>query len=111
MAAIGELSDADFEVEVLRSKVPVLVDFGAEWCQPCKQLDPIVEELAAEWGGAVKVLKLDVDANVENTMKFGVLGVPTLILFVDGKPVERLTGFMPKKRISERLTPHLSNKA
>src|SRR3989304_172428 len=62
-------------------------------------------------GGAVKVLKLDVDANVENTMKFGVLGVPTLILFVDGNPVERLTGFMPKKRISERLTPHLSNKA
>jgi thioredoxin 1 len=108
MADLPELSDATFEAEVLEAQVPVLVDFGAEWCHPCKQLDPIVEELAQEWDGKLKVVKLDIDTNVDTTMKFGVMGVPTLMLFVGGEPVERLTGFMPKKRIVAKLGPHLA---
>ena len=105
--SIVELSDADFEGQVLRASQPVLVEFGAEWCHPCRQLEPIIDELADEWGEQVKVGRLDVDANVASTMRFGVMGVPTLILFVRGEPVERLSGFVPKKRIIERLRPHL----
>ena len=108
MANLPELNDDNFEAEVLGSELPVLVDFGAEWCHPCKQLDPIVEELATEWDGQVKVMKLDIDVNVNTTMRFGVMGVPTLILFVRGEPVERLTGFMPKKKILAKLEPHVS---
>ncbi|OGO13184.1 MAG: thiol reductase thioredoxin [Chloroflexi bacterium RBG_13_68_17] len=105
--SIVELSDADFEGQVLHASQPVLVEFGAEWCHPCRQLEPIIDELADEWGEQVKVGRLDVDANVASTMRFGVMGVPTLILFVRGEPVERLSGFVPKKRIIERLGPHL----
>ncbi len=108
MANLPELSDASFDAEVLQAEGPVLVDFGAEWCHPCRQLDPIVEELAREWAGKVKVFHLDIDANVDTTMKFGVMGVPTLILFVDGQPRERLTGYVPKKRIVKQLAPHLN---
>ena len=107
MAELVEVSEATFEVEVLQAEIPVLVDFGAEWCHPCRQLDPIVEALAAEWQGKVKVVKLDIDTNVEITMQYGVMGVPTLLLFVDGEPKERLTGFMPQKRIVAKLSPHL----
>ena len=105
--SIVELSDADFEGQVLRASQPVLVGFGAEGGHPCRQLEPIIDELADEWGEQVKVGRLDVDANVASTMRFGVMGVPTLILFVRGEPVERLSGFVPKKRIIERLGPHL----
>jgi thioredoxin 1 len=107
MTNLPELSDNSFEAEVKGSRQPVLVDFGAEWCHPCKQLDPIVEELALEWEGKVKVFKLDVDANLNTTMNLGVMAVPALILFIDGKPVEHLTGFLPKKRILAKLTLHL----
>ena len=107
MAGIPETTDACFQAEVLEAELPVLVDFGAEWCHPCRQLDPIVEELAAEWQGKVKVVHLDIDANLETTMRFGVMGVPTLLLFVQGLPVERLNGYMPKRRILEKLNPHL----
>jgi thioredoxin 1 len=108
MANLTELTDETFETEVLQSELPVLVDFGAEWCHPCKQLDPIIEELAEDWGGQVKVGKLDIDVNVETTMRFGVMGVPTLILFVGGEPAERLSGFTPKKRIIAKFSPHLN---
>lgn len=108
MSVPQEVSDAEFEREVLEANGPVLVDFGAEWCHPCRQLDPVVEELAEDWGDAVKVLKLDIDHNMETTLKYGVMGVPTLILFRDGEAVERLTGFVPKKRILEKLRPHLA---
>jgi len=107
MAKIVELSDATFETEVVKSNGMVLVDFGAEWCHPCKQLDPIVEELAEEWQERVTVRKVDIDTNVNSAMKYGVMGVPTLILFKDGEPVERLTGFVPKKRILDRFSPHI----
>jgi thioredoxin 1 len=101
------VTDDSFAEEVLNAKGAVLVDFGAEWCHPCKQLDPLVEELAQDWEGKVKVLALDIDDNVQTTMQLGVMGVPTLILFIDGEPVERMTGYVPKKKIIDRLGPHL----
>ncbi|MGB2896132.1 MAG: thioredoxin [Anaerolineales bacterium] len=107
MTEIVELSDATFETEVIMTSGIVLVDFGAEWCHPCKQLDPIVEELAEEWRESVKVGKVDIDANVDSAMKYGVMGVPTLILFKDGIAVERLTGFVPKRRILDKFSPHI----
>jgi thioredoxin 1 len=107
MVEILDLNDETFDAEVIHESRPVLVDFGAEWCKPCKQLDPIVEELAQEWGELVKVVKLDIDENVNTTMKFSVMGVPTLMLFVSGKPVERLKGFLPKQKILAKLSPHL----
>ncbi|MFP3855327.1 MAG: thioredoxin [Anaerolineales bacterium] len=108
MAALTELTDDSFESEVKGSDLPVLVDFGAEWCHPCKQLDPIVEKLAEEWEGKVKVFHLDIDENADSTMEYGVMGVPTLILFKDGEPQERMTGFVPREKIIEKLSPHLS---
>lgn len=107
MANLPSITDETFSEEVLNTEGAVLLDFGAEWCHPCKQLDPIVEELAEEWQGKVKVLALDIDDNVQTTMQMGVMGVPTLILFIDGEPVERMTGFVPKKKIVDRLGPHL----
>ena len=107
MTEIITVDDATFDTEVVQADGVVLVDFGAEWCHPCKQLDPIVEELAGEWQGKVKVVKLDIDENVDTTMKYGVMGVPTLILFKDGEPVERLTGFVPRNKIESALNPHL----
>lgn len=107
MADVMELTDANFDEEVTQANGAVLVDFGADWCHPCKQLDPIVEDLAQEWKDRVKVHKIDIDTNVSTTMQMGVMSVPTLILFIDGKPVERITGYQPKKRILEKLRPHL----
>ena len=107
MANLPSITDETFSEEVLNTKGAVLLDFGAVWCHPCKMLDPIVEELAEEWQGKVKVLALDIDENVQTTMQMGVMGVPTLILFIDGEPVERMTGFVPKNKIMDRLGPHL----
>lgn len=107
MTTIPETTDATFQAEVLEAELPVLVDFGAEWCRPCRQLDPIVEELAGEWVGKVKVVRLDIDANIETTVQYGVMGVPTLLLFIAGQPVERLNGFKPKRSILEKFNPHL----
>ena len=107
MATMHQFSDATFRQEVLESDRPVLVDFTAEWCGPCHMLAPVVEKLNDEWNGVVKVGKLDIDVNVETTMQYGVMGVPTLILFKSGQPAERLMGFMQKERILAKLTPHL----
>jgi thioredoxin len=107
MGPIPATSDSTFEADVLQSDLPVLVDFGAVWCHPCAQLEPIVEELAAEWQGRARVFKLDIDQNVATTMKYGIMGVPTLILFVAGEAKERVSGFQPKRRILERLSPSL----
>jgi thioredoxin 1 len=98
----------NFQLEVLQSDTPVLVDFTAEWCGPCHMLAPVVEKLNAEWNGAVKVGQLDADANADLVMQYGVMGLPTLILFKNGQPVERLAGYMRRERILSKLQPHLS---
>jgi thioredoxin 1 len=107
MANIPEIDEGTFESEVLTASNPVLVDFSAVWCAPCKMLDPIVEELASEWNGKVKFVKLDVDHAPEIAMKYQVFGVPTLMLFMDGESRERITGFQPKDRIVSKLNPHI----
>lgn len=108
MGNLLELTDATFKQEVIDAATPVLVDFTATWCGPCHMLAPIVDELARDLSGKVKVVKLDIDQNVNTTMEYGVMGVPTLILFVDGQARERLVGFMPKDRILSKLNPHLN---
>ena len=105
-----EATTDNFDTEVLGSDTPVLVDFWAEWCSPCKMIAPIVEELAHEYGGKLKVAKLDADANQEVIMDYGVMGIPTLILFKGGEAVGRVTGFKPKERIVAelKLSEHVS---
>ncbi len=102
------VSDASFTTEVVESNKPVLVDFWAEWCGPCKMIAPVLEEIADQYADSLKVTKLDVDQNEKTMMKFGVQSIPTLILFKDGKPVERLVGYMPKERLLGRIKPHLA---
>jgi thioredoxin 1 len=108
MTDMHHFSDASFQADVLQSSTPVLVNFTAEWCSPCHALEPVVDKLNQEWAGAVKVGKLDIDANLDVTMQYSVMGVPTLILFKHGQPVERLMGFMQKERILSKLSPHLA---
>ncbi len=107
MAKPFAVTDTTFESQVLDSPTPVLVDFWADWCGPCKMIAPIVEELAEEYEGKIKVAKLDADANPNTVQAYGIMGIPTLILFKDGVPVERITGYMPKERLLERLSPYL----
>jgi thioredoxin 1 len=97
------VTDGDFDQQILQSNVPALVDFWAAWCGPCRTVGPIVEELADEYKGKVKVAKLDVDANKEVAGKYGVRGIPTLILFKDGQVVDQIVGAVPKSRIKELL--------
>jgi thioredoxin 1 len=108
MAKPFPVTDESFESDVLDSNVPVLIDFWAEWCGPCKMIAPIVEELAEEFDGYLKVAKLDADENPATMQAYGVMGIPTLILFKDGEAVERITGYMPKEKLLHRLSPHLS---
>jgi thioredoxin 1 len=107
MADVPEVSDETFDEQVLKSEIPVVVDFGAEWCHPCRQLDVVIDELAEEWQGKVQIVKLDIDGNVDTTMRYGVMGVPTLILFIGGEDKERLVGLQPKKRIVSSFGPHI----
>jgi thioredoxin 1 len=105
MAEPVQVSDTSFDSEVIKAEVPVLVDFWADWCQPCKMLAPIVADLAQEYGGRVKVAKLDVDANPNIAGKFGVMSIPTLILFKGGEAVQRLVGYQPKSALRAKLDP------
>lgn len=106
MADIPQVGESNFQNEVIDSESPVLVDFTAVWCSPCKMLDPVVNQLAQEWTGKVKVVKLDVDDDSHLAMEYQVMGVPTLMLFVKGKPVQRVTGYQPKDRLIARFSPH-----
>jgi len=108
MAKPVVLTDATFEQVVEKRKGVTLVDFWAEWCGPCKMIAPIVEQIAEENDGKLTVAKLDVDQNGETAMKFGVMSIPTLILFKDGQPVERLVGYRPKEQLMAKIRPYLS---
>lgn len=103
---INHASDSSFDNDVLKGNEPVLVDFWAEWCGPCKALAPKLEEIAGEMSGKAKIVKVDVDANPDTASKYGVRGIPTLVLFKGGKEVGRLVGNQPKDAIVNLLKDH-----
>jgi thioredoxin 1 len=104
---IKHVSDASFEVDVLESASPVLVDFWAEWCGPCKMFAPILDEVAKEYDGRLKVAKLDIDSNPTTPGRYGIRGIPTVILYKDGKPHAQSVGAMSKSKLTAFLDSHL----
>ncbi len=103
-----EVTDSNFQSEVLKSDKPVLLDFWAEWCGPCKMIAPVVEELAKEYDGKLKVGKVDVDSNQQTSMQYGIRSIPTLLIFKGGKVVDQLIGAVPKKMLAEKVAKHLN---
>jgi len=107
MAKPFEVKDDNFQTEVLQSDTPVLVDFWADWCGPCRMIAPSVSAMAEEYDGILRVAKMDVDENPAIPGRYGIIGIPTLMLFKDGQVVERITGALPKDRIVAQVLPHL----
>jgi thioredoxin 1 len=107
MGKISEVSDASFRQDVLESDLPVLIDFWAPWCGPCKMISPVVEELAGEYEGRIKVVKMNVDDNPQTPSQYGVRGIPNLVLFRGGKPVDQIVGAVPKARLVSAINQAL----
>ena len=105
--AVMEVTDANFEQSVLKSEQPVMVDFWATWCGPCKALSPVVDEVANSYNGKAKVYKMNVDQNNSTPMRYGVRGIPTLLIFKDGKVAEQIVGYVPKETIQKALDKHV----
>ena len=103
------VTDDNFQTEVLESQRPVLIDFWAEWCGPCRMIGPVIEELAGEMSGKVKVGKVDVDQNPRVAMEYGIRSIPALLIFHEGKVVDSIVGLVPKNFIVERLQQHIKN--
>ncbi|MFN8174965.1 MAG: thioredoxin [Solirubrobacteraceae bacterium] len=108
MADITEVTDANFQSEVVESETPVLVDFWAPWCGPCRMVAPVLEEIAQEKGSELKIVKLNVDENQQTAAAFEVLSIPTLILFRNGSVAKKVIGAYPKKRLEAELEPALA---
>ena len=107
MTEVAYVSEQDFQSEVLDATLPVLVDFTAVWCGPCKMVDPIIKQLAGEWDGKVKVVKCDADQNPNVIMQYGIMGIPTVMLFKGGNMLERTTGYQPKDKLVSKMSPHI----
>jgi len=105
--AVSEVTDKNFEGEVLKADLPVLVDFWAEWCGPCKVISPIVEEISGELEGKLKVAKVNVDDAQDLAGKYNIMSIPTLLLFKDGEPVEQIVGAVGKDQILDKINPKL----
>lgn len=111
MALIGDVTDRDFDEVVLASDTPVLVDFWADWCVPCHMVSPLVEEIAREKGDTLKVAKVDVDENPDVTRRFGIMSIPTLVLFKDGEERARMVGAQSKAALLRDIDPHITDRA
>lgn len=107
MAKPFEVTDATFESKVLQAAEPTLVDFGADWCAPCKMIAPAVEAIAEQYNEKLRVAKMDVDSNRKTPARYGIRGIPTLILFKDGKEATRIVGYRPKDALGEALLPYI----
>jgi thioredoxin 1 len=107
MANVASVTDQEFQASVLDSQTPVLVDFWAEWCVPCHMVSPVVEEIGLEKAEKLRVMKLNIDENPDVTRKYGVMSIPSLILFKQGQEVARVVGARPKDAILKDLNPHL----
>ncbi len=105
---IADVTDGNFQAEVLESDVPVLVDFWAPWCAPCRMVAPVVEEIAKERGEGLKVVKINIDENQQTSINYNVLSIPTLIVFRHGQEAKRVTGAYPKRRLEAELEPALA---
>lgn len=108
MTKPGDITDAEWENEVLKSDVPVLVDFWAPWCGPCRMVAPIVEELAGEYSGKAKFLKLNTDDNIETATRYGIRSIPTIMVFKNGEAVDQVIGFRPKGELKKSLDKALA---
>jgi thioredoxin 1 len=106
---IFEVNSDKFQTEVLESSTPVLVDFWAEWCGPCRAIAPIVDDISVEYAGRLRVAKMDADENQDVLMNYGIMGIPTLILFKDGKEIERIVGMQPRDRIMNKIAGHFAS--
>jgi len=105
---VAEVTDTNFQAEVIESELPVLVDFWAPWCGPCRMVAPVVEEIAKERAEELKVVKLNIDENQQTAMAFNVMSIPTLILFRHGQPAKTVIGAYPKRRLEAELEPALA---
>ena len=105
---IFEVTAQDFQTEVIESALPVLIEFTADWCPPCKMLVPIINEVAIKYAGQMRVGMLDADANPNIVQQYNVMGLPTMILFINGAPVERIVGFTPRERLESKILSHLT---
>ena len=102
------VTDKNFEEEILKSDLPVLVDFWAEWCAPCKMVAPAVEEIAEAYDGKIKVCKLNVDEGQATASEYGIMSIPTLAIFKNGEVVDKIVGAVPKEAIEEKIKPYIS---